>query len=82
MVFSTVSCTLGADVELLALRGDQPINGTGNALDNTLWGFENSAANVLAGAPATTPTSSPTATPWWSCPARAPTRSTPMSTSC
>ena len=49
VVFSTVTWTLGADVELLALRGDQPINGTGNTLDNTLWGFENSAANVLRG---------------------------------
>ena len=51
VVFSTVTWTLGLgdNVELLALRGDQPINGTGNELNNTLWAFENSAANVLRG---------------------------------
>ena len=44
-----VTYTLGANVENLTLTGSAAINGTGNALDNTLTG--NSAANVLAGGP-------------------------------
>ncbi len=46
-VQSSVSYTLGANVENLILTGTTAINGTGNALDNALTG--NGAANVLAG---------------------------------
>ena len=46
-VSSTVTFTLAANVETLTLAGTAAINGTGNALDNSLTG--NSAANVLAG---------------------------------
>ena len=47
LVRSAVSCTLPANVEKLLLTGTQAINGTGNALDNTLTG--NSGDNVLNG---------------------------------
>ena len=46
-VVSDVSMTLGADVEHLTLTGNQPINGTGNRLDNVLIG--NQGINILAG---------------------------------
>ena len=46
-VRSSISWTLGANVERLQLIGTGPINGTGNELDNILVG--NSEANVLAG---------------------------------
>ena len=46
-VQSSVSFTLGANVENLTLVGTATINGTGNILNNTLVG--NSAANVLNG---------------------------------
>lgn len=46
-VYSTVSFTLGSNVEHLTLTGLEAINGTGNALANTLTG--NSAANMLSG---------------------------------
>jgi Ca2+-binding RTX toxin-like protein len=46
-VQSSVTFKLGANVENLALTGTSAINGTGNALDNTLTG--NTAANVLTG---------------------------------
>jgi len=46
-VQSSLTYTLGADVENLTLTGSTAINGTGNALDNVLTG--NSAANVLTG---------------------------------
>jgi Ca2+-binding RTX toxin-like protein len=46
-VSSTVTFTLGAEVENLTLTGTVLINGTGNALDNVLIG--NSAVNSLTG---------------------------------
>jgi Ca2+-binding RTX toxin-like protein len=46
-VNTSVSYTLADNVENLALTGTGTINGTGNALDNSLIG--NSAANVLDG---------------------------------
>jgi Ca2+-binding RTX toxin-like protein len=47
MVQSSLTFTLGANVENLMLTGTNAINGTGNALDNVLTG--NSGANVLTG---------------------------------
>lgn len=44
-VHSTVSYTLGANVEMLTLTGVLAINGTGNSLDNSMTG--NAAANVF-----------------------------------
>ena len=44
---SSVTYTISANVENLTLTGTSLVNGTGNALDNTLTG--NSAANVLTG---------------------------------
>ena len=46
-VLSSVSYTLGANVEYLTLTGAAAVNGTGNALANILSG--NAAANVLDG---------------------------------
>ena len=46
-VRSTLSWVLGANLENLALLGNAAINGTGNALDNSLTG--NSANNILNG---------------------------------
>jgi Ca2+-binding RTX toxin-like protein len=46
-VFSTVSYALSENVESLHLSGPGALNGTGNALDNALYG--NGAANVLDG---------------------------------
>ena len=46
-VKASISYTLTANVENLILTGTDPINGTGNTLDNVLTG--NSANNVLTG---------------------------------
>jgi Ca2+-binding RTX toxin-like protein len=46
-VFSSINYTLGSNVEELDLLGSAPLNGTGNALDNVLFG--NSGNNILAG---------------------------------
>ncbi|MCE3222677.1 MAG: protein of unknown function, putative Hemolysin-type calcium-binding protein, partial [Nitrospira sp.] len=46
-VQSSVTFTLGANIENLTLTGTSAINGTGNTLNNTLIG--NSGANVLRG---------------------------------
>jgi Ca2+-binding RTX toxin-like protein len=47
LVLSSVTYSLGNNVENLTLTGAAAINGTGNAMDNVLTG--NSAANVLKG---------------------------------
>jgi trimeric autotransporter adhesin len=46
-VYSSITITLSANTEVLALLGQGAINGTGNALDNGIGG--NDAANVLSG---------------------------------
>ncbi|HWR53978.1 MAG TPA: M10 family metallopeptidase C-terminal domain-containing protein [Bryobacteraceae bacterium] len=46
-VKSSITWTLGNNLENLTLTGSAAINGTGNALDNTITG--NSAVNILSG---------------------------------
>jgi hypothetical protein len=46
-VYTTISYTLGSNIENLVLESGYTINGTGNGSDNTLTG--NSAANTLTG---------------------------------
>jgi len=46
-VVSNITLTLGANVENLTLTGSAAINGTGNELDNVIFG--NPGANILAG---------------------------------
>ncbi|AFZ57397.1 DUF4347 domain-containing protein [Anabaena sp. PCC 7938] len=46
-VYSTIKYTLGANLENLILQGTTAINGTGNALNNSIIG--NIAANILSG---------------------------------
>ncbi|SFI52204.1 Calx-beta domain-containing protein [Albimonas pacifica] len=46
-VISTISWTLGANVERLELRGDGALDGAGNALNNTIKGA--GGANILYG---------------------------------
>jgi|CXWL01.1.fsa_nt_gi Ca2+-binding RTX toxin-like protein len=48
-VNTSLTYTLGANLENLALTGTAAINGTGNALNNVLWGNTNSAINTLTG---------------------------------
>jgi Ca2+-binding RTX toxin-like protein len=46
-VYSTISYTLGANVENLLLIGTNHLNGTGNALNNVIFGNEGN--NILSG---------------------------------
>jgi len=46
-VYSAITYTLGANLEILTLTGTTAINGIGNTLDNALYG--NKAANILSG---------------------------------
>ncbi len=47
LVYATVSHALGAEIDNLTLSGSAAIDGTGNALANTIIG--NGAANLIAG---------------------------------
>lgn len=47
LVQSSITFTLGSNIENLLLTGSSAVNGTGNGLDNTVTG--NSAANTLNG---------------------------------
>ncbi len=47
LVYAAISTTLGANLETLVLYANGTLNGTGNALSNSLYG--NNDANVLSG---------------------------------
>jgi Ca2+-binding RTX toxin-like protein len=49
VVVSSVSYTIGVGIDTLELSGSAAISGTGNALDNTMNGSLNTAANALSG---------------------------------
>jgi hypothetical protein len=51
IIYSSISWTLGEHVERLYLTGSEASAATGNALANTLYGYANSAPNVLTGGP-------------------------------
>jgi VCBS repeat-containing protein len=48
-VQSSITYTLGSNVENLTLTGTNAINGTGNSMNNVLDGSLNTAANILTG---------------------------------
>jgi Ca2+-binding RTX toxin-like protein len=48
LVYASIDYTLGGNLENLTLIGSAAVNGTGNALDNTIEG--NGAENILTGA--------------------------------
>ena len=48
-VEASISYTLGLNLSNLSLTGSAPVHGTGNELNNTLSGSENTGANVLTG---------------------------------
>jgi Ca2+-binding RTX toxin-like protein len=49
IVYSSLSWTLGPNLERLSLSGSAEIDATGNELANVLYGQSNSARNILAG---------------------------------
>ena len=49
IVYSSIAYTLGANLERLYLTGTETISATGNELNNTLYGYANSAVNTLSG---------------------------------
>ena len=49
ILYSSVTYTLGANVERLYLTGAADVNASGNELANTLYGHANTGANVLTG---------------------------------
>lgn len=48
-VYATVTYVMPDNVEILYLRGTNAINGTGNALDNDMWGEKNNVINTFNG---------------------------------
>ena len=49
IVYSSITYTLGANLERLYLTGTAAVSATGNELNNTLYGHANSAVNTLSG---------------------------------